>query len=467
MKSYTLVLTVILITSLTSCAQDWSNQKIDGYRGIWFELGQPYEYGDKYSGGLGTYTVKHRPLAIYNEKVNKTFFVYGGTTGKKSKHLLCMIGYYDHATGRVAKPTVVYDKQGVDDPHDNPSLLIDNDGYLWVFVSGRNVSRPGFKFKGKKPYDISSFVQITEEEMTYPQPWIYESGEMLHLFTKYTGRRELYYETSKNGVNWTEDKKLAGIRAEGHKLGGHYQVSAKYKNKVATFFNRHPNGNVDKRTDLYYLQTGDAGETWSTANSKPLEIPLRQVESPARIQDYFSTKKNVYLKDINFYEDGKPICLYLTSGGHEPGPLNSPREFRLTYWDGTVWQTNVVCETSHNYDMGSLFIEDDRWLVVVPSEKGPQQYGTGGEIVMWESYDKGGHWKKVKQVTANSPRNHGYVRRPEFAKNPFYFFWADGNADKMSISKMYFSDAEGNIRMLPYRMKEDFERPALMNNSIE
>ena len=30
--------------------------KDDGYRGIWFTLGQPSEYGEKISGGLGTYT---------------------------------------------------------------------------------------------------------------------------------------------------------------------------------------------------------------------------------------------------------------------------------------------------------------------------------------------------------------------------------------------------------------------------
>ncbi len=44
--------------------------KDDGYRGIWFTLGQysdaPYakrfwDFGDKYSGGLGTYTAKHVP----------------------------------------------------------------------------------------------------------------------------------------------------------------------------------------------------------------------------------------------------------------------------------------------------------------------------------------------------------------------------------------------------------------------
>ena len=66
--------------------------------------------------------------------VNKTFFVYGGTKDYDQKHLLCMIGVYDHNSGKVSRPTVVSDKIGVDDPHDNPSLLIDDDGFIWVFV---------------------------------------------------------------------------------------------------------------------------------------------------------------------------------------------------------------------------------------------------------------------------------------------------------------------------------------------
>ena len=40
--------------------------KSSGYNGIWFTLGQYLgeEFGDKYSGGLGTYTAKHVPLAV-------------------------------------------------------------------------------------------------------------------------------------------------------------------------------------------------------------------------------------------------------------------------------------------------------------------------------------------------------------------------------------------------------------------
>ncbi|NMC40326.1 MAG: hypothetical protein GYA43_04005, partial [Bacteroidales bacterium] len=49
------------------------NPVTDGYRGIWFSLGQYSEYGDKYSGGLGTYTANHIPVAIYSSEAGKTF----------------------------------------------------------------------------------------------------------------------------------------------------------------------------------------------------------------------------------------------------------------------------------------------------------------------------------------------------------------------------------------------------------
>ena len=82
----------------------------DGYRGIWFALGQMQQYGDKYSGRLATYTANRVPMAIYSNAANKTFFVYGGAKQGK-RYLLDMIAYYDHARGVVPRPTIVYDKQ--------------------------------------------------------------------------------------------------------------------------------------------------------------------------------------------------------------------------------------------------------------------------------------------------------------------------------------------------------------------
>jgi hypothetical protein len=148
-----------------NCAQ----RRIDGYKGIWFTLNQFSAYGDKYSGGLGTYTADHIPIAIYAPQVGKTFFVYGGTTDKAERHLLIMLSVFrPPQETRTQTGRSVYDKMGVDDPHDNASLSIDEQGFLWVFVSGRNTARPGIIFKGLQPYSIEGFEKIKEGEMTYP-----------------------------------------------------------------------------------------------------------------------------------------------------------------------------------------------------------------------------------------------------------------------------------------------------------
>ena len=436
-----------------------NNHKIPGYRGIWFELNQKYPYGDKYSGGLGTYTAKHIPLAIYDAKAGKTFFVYGGTPEPGSRHLLCMIGSYDHKKGVVAKPTVVFDKMGVNDPHDNPSLLIDGDGYLWVFVSGRGRSRPGHKLRSTLPYDISHFDLVSSEEMTYPQPWFIENAGMIHLFTKYTGIRELYFETSADGYTWSRDIKLAGIRSQCDSLGGHYQVSNFIDNKVATFFNRHPQGHPDHRTDLYYLQTTDFGKTWTTAEGYTVNLPVSEVKHPSRVMDYASQNKNVYLKDLNFDESGNPVCLYLTSSGHEPGPGNAPYEWHLARWNGGSWEFNTLFSSDHNYDMGSLYISKEEWMIVAPTLPGPFPYSAGGEIMIWQSDDRGSTWHTKKQVTSNSTLNHTYVRRPLNATDPFLYFWADGNPRSLSISHLYFGNSVGKYWQLPYEMKSRPARP--------
>ncbi len=443
------------------------NNKIDGYRGIWFGLGQKTEYGDKNSGGDGTYTSSHLPLAIYAKEVDKTFFVYGGTTSSDEKHLLSMIGYYDHKTKQVSQPTIVCDKITVDDPHDNPCLQIDQKGHLWVFVAGRARKRPGFKYKSVKPYDIEKFEQVTMEEMCYPQPWLIPDKGFLNLFAKYIGVRLLYYETSPDGYNWSEDRQLAAIIEPGAKKGGHYQVSDRNGNNVGTFFNRHPDGNVDKRTDLYYVQTSDMGKTWTTVNGTTLDIPIVQVENPARIMNYRDQGINVYLCDMNFDQQGHPVCLYVTSRGWESGPNNSPYQWKFTRWNGSVWKTSAVGDSDHNYDMGSLYLLDDKWLIVAPLINGPQLWAAGGELVFYESNDQGKTWGKTKQITCNSPRNHNYARRPVNAHDPFLYFWADGNSSKFSISKIYFGDSSGSIWQLPYTMKSKMAEPIKINNNLD
>ncbi len=196
------------------------NSLAEGYRGIWYRLGHNFEHGDKYSGGLGTYTANHKPLAVNSEAANKTFFVVGGTPTEDQQYLLILAGTYDHATHKVSRPTIVYDKgaEGVYDAHDNAAISLDAEGHIWVFVAGRNFIRDGTLLRSTQPHSVEAFETISIwKGMTYPQPW-YDRNNFYFFFTKYTRPRNLYFATSSDGKSWSDEIQLA-------RFCGHYQVS--------------------------------------------------------------------------------------------------------------------------------------------------------------------------------------------------------------------------------------------------
>jgi hypothetical protein len=127
---------------------------------------------------------------------------------------------------------------------------------------------------------------------------------------------------------------------------------------------------------------------------------------------------------------------------------------------GKKWHDfKKITESDHNYDMGSLFITGKTWKLVAPTFAGPQKWGVGGELEIWQSTDKGENWTKISKLTENSEFNHSYVRRPVDYKAPFCFFWASGNPHEFSKSELYFGDFDGNIWKLSYEMKDDFAKP--------
>ena len=440
------------------------NATIDGYRGIWFDLGQAAsDYGSKYSGGLGTYTMKHIPMAIYAPAVDRTYFVYGGTLSATKKYLLCMIGCYDHRTGLLQKPRVVMDKGalGVIDPHDDPTVQIDRDGYVWVFVSGRGNVRYGKRYRSVNPYDITAFELINESIMAYPQVMYEKEKGFFLFFTRYDGVRQLFYQTSPDGVEWSDYKQLAHIREGSESKSGHYQISNICGSKLCTAFNRHINGNVDTRTNIYYLQSTDWGETWTTADLKPVSVPVTTWNSNCLVRDYQHTTEthNCYIKDLNFDSEGNPVILYLTSKNHLTGPNGGIRQWHVIHWTGSEWEESLVTQSRHCYDSGSLWIEGDIWYIIAPTDPGPTYWGAGGEVVRWKSTDKGRSWVRDLTLTKDSPANHTYMRRPWGADDGFYSFWADGDPDKFTQSNLYFCDKQGQVFRMPYEDRSEWMTP--------
>lgn len=426
-----------------------------GYLGIWY-MNQPTkdEFKFKYSGGFATYPQQHIPIAVHAPGAKKTFFVFGGRSPERNE-LLHMVSYFDHATGMVPRPRILLNKR-TDDAHDNPTLSIDDAGHLWIFSNAHGTGRPSFIHRSVKPYAIDQFERTLTTNFSYSQPWHIPGQGFLFLQTRYAAGRGLHWQTSRDGREWSEPRSLAKIEQ------GHYQISWRHGGRVATALNFHPKvGGLNARTNLYYLETPDMGATWTDAAGKKVEVPLTEITNAALVRDFQSEGLLVYLKELQFDEAGRPVILFLTSKGFEPGPKNGPHTWRLARWTGAEWVFSEVATSDHNYDFGSLYLEQpDLWRLIAPTDPGPQPYGTGGEIVMWTSADRGKTWTKRKQLTAGSKLNHTYVRRPVDAHHDFYALWADGDARAPSASSLYFTDREGTkVWRLPSEMKSPMEKP--------
>lgn len=458
-----------------SAGENPRNPTVDGFHGIWYaDMVEDEEYGYVYySGGMGTYTSKHVPMAYYAPEANRTFFCYGGTDSQSSG-LLQMAAYFDHTKGFVSRPTIVVDKR-TGDAHDNASLMLDGDGHVWVFAASHGQTRPSHIYRSVKPYSTEAFESVYEGNFSYPQPWHIPGRGFLFLHTRYIDGRHLYIMTSPDGYTWSEPRPLSQIEQ------GQYQVSWRIGERIGTAFNMHPDadsGNWDnpeqaganhaksganRRSNLYYMETADMGDTWTTASGDTQAIPLVSRGNPALVHDYLSEELLVYVKDIAFDKRGYPVILYVTSRGPESGPENGPRTWHTAAWDGSEWRIGDITSSDNNYDMGSLYIgENGEWTVIAPTTGGPQAYNSGGEVVLWRSTDRGNTWRD-HALTGGSVYNHSYVRKPVNAHDGFFAFWADGHGRVPSPSRLYFYDRQSDtVYRLPAHMTGKTARPIVV-----
>ncbi len=191
-----------------------------------------------------------------------------------------------------------------------------------------------------------------------------------------------------------------------------------------------------------------------------LDLPLTQIENPARIRDYRAEGLLVYMKDITFDAAGNPVVLYITSHGNLPGPQNDPRTWTTARWTGSDWEFRPMTQSDSNYDMGPLYIEGETWRIIGPTQPGAFAFNPGGEIALWTSEDQAASWQMQRQLTNNSAGNHSFVRRPVNAHPDFYALWADGNPREPSPSHLYFTNrACDAVWRLPPVMTADFALP--------
>ncbi len=451
--------------------------KTDGYRGIWWgqsTTGDEYVY--KYSGGLGTYPVQNAPFAVYAPEVEKTFFVWGGATSEGyleadsrgprwdcgPGELLHMVSYYDHKTETVPHPTILLDKWTAD-PHDNPVISIDDEGYLWVFSpSHGHWTTPSYVHRSTKPFSIERFVTLHEDLFAYPQVWWTKKRGLSFFHTKYaadgdpSADRGIFYRHSPDGRTMGESVCLGCLER------GHYQVTAERDGVVASTFDFHPaQGGLEARTNLYFMKSLDFGQTWTTACGRVLELPVQNIHHAALVRDFEAEGLLCYIKDMVLDQNGEPHIHFVTSKSWRPGPESGAKTWQIATFANGEWLFERILESDHNYDMGSLYLNADGSRTIIgTSAQGPQKFNTGGEVELWEQSSIGQPWRRVRILTKDSPFNHSHPRRPVNAHPDFSAFWVDGHARRPSPSRLYFSDSTGRVvKALPGYMQGAHEAP--------
>ncbi|MEM6391665.1 MAG: BNR-4 repeat-containing protein [Planctomycetota bacterium] len=455
-----------------------------GYQGVWYG-NQPTDDALrwKYSGGLATYPQQHEPIAIYRGEVDRTYFVYGGAgdrpagmayrpQGREADGTTaCCIGYYDHKRGVLSRPVVLWVRDVID-AHENPVLCIDRAGHLLVFCPSHGAKRASRLYRSVEPHDLSSFEVIAsyeaERSFSYPQPWWIDGVGVVLLHTRYDGsKRRLAISTSPDGMDWSDWDRPEWLSRLGE---GSYQVSWRTDHgaggKLATAFDLHPATEGDmplnRRTNLYYLESADGGASWQTAEGTAVELPVVDEASACRVLDGAAAGVLVYLKNVSFDGAGRPVVVYLTSGSAWPKEDSGPHRWRIARYDGADvgWSHHAICESDHNYDHGELLIlSDDDWRLIIPSDPGPQRRATGGGMCLWRSADRGTTWQRDHRVVEPEGVNHTYARRVFEGSDDFAFLWASANAHDPGPVDLWFADREGKTRKMPRTVGGDFTEP--------
>jgi hypothetical protein len=363
------------------------------------------------------------PRAIYFEgKYKRTYIGWIDNFGDVH------VGFYDHGNKKIDS-YVIYDGLEIDD-HNNPSILIDHEGYLHLFFTAHlQNEKPIYYIKSSIPEDISSWedlklLYLNDKEKypkavnfnhTYTNPIQLKSeNNKIFLFWRGVNISPTYSISTDNGSNWVSGDLLFLPDGIMGKKTPYTKVYSNGESKIHfTFTDSHPL-NSDKNQLYYtYYENGN----FYKANGKKIkginQLPLKPSELDLV---YISDSEKVWNWDIAEDNNGNPVLGFVTFEGIENHIYN------YSLIEDDKWVNRKLINS------GNWFPEDQN------PDTQPEPYYSGGmtinhtnpnilylsikkegifEIEKWTTKNKGLTWIK-KEITKNSKKNNV---RPYAIKN--------------------------------------------------
>jgi len=151
------------------------------------------------------------PTCVY--KNGRTYFTW--KRNQNSSDGQPIVGEYYEGKIRYTILSDVYTP--ILDYHDHPTLVVDADGYIWVFLEQHATTSP-HTYRSTKPYNITKFTKIVEgvtARVDYPKTYVYPNGNFIQwLRTGALGEVGLGVRTSTDGVTWSSIQKVTEATSE-------------------------------------------------------------------------------------------------------------------------------------------------------------------------------------------------------------------------------------------------------------
>jgi hypothetical protein len=354
----------------------------------------------------GTWCWFQDPRAVYYEGEKKQTY-----TGWITSKGIVEVASYNHETGEVISNVISPpDFMQVDD-HNNPTILVREDGRILVAYSGHFYG-PMRVIVSTNPEDITSFGAESNfgNNVTYANP--YQVGDSTVMFYRDGATWHPTINVSNDGgITWGQPAEL--ITRNGNQQRPYVKYTQDSSGGIhMTFTTGHPRREPQNKIYYTYFKNSKFYRADGTlikdfAVSGPLNIDAGEVETI-----YDASKCKGWTWDIALDSDENPVILFAAF----PDDLN--HHYYYATWNGSQWITNHIVnsgrwfpqtpeganENEPNYS-GGMVLDPNNPSVVYLSK----QVNDVFEIYKYETNNKGASWTTTA-ITENTPADMINVR---------------------------------------------------------
>lgn len=379
----------------------------------------------------------------YKGEKEQTYFSWITTEGD------IVVASYNHVTGEYLQKTVWANWQS--DDHDNPSLLIRDDGRIIVFFA-KHFGPPIKRMITTNPEDITSWGSDYElgNNVTYPYPFRIDKT----VYVLYRGEASWHPHlvvSTDNGQTFGAPKEF--ISGGGQRPYTRYAQGTDGSIHVAVTTGHPRNEPANKiyycrfKDNVFYRANGTVIKDFADG---AVDISQLEVVYDARVGKGWIW--DIALEPVTGY----PIMVYASF------PTNDDHRYHYARWDGTKWNNIQITEAGkwfpqtpsgvdeyeNNYSGGLILDYDDPTTVYLS-----KQVKGVFELFKYKTADFGASWD-IKAITWNTPSHLVNVRPivPRHHKKGFFdVIWMKGEyvfyANQQYHTSLVYTAADSAFEM--------------------